>query len=156
VLIKSTSASMLRFLWRDNGCRFRDASHARQFLSQFKSDPVAMASLRTLVGERDWLHSPARLSDDEVIKAVGSLLARGDLVAGFEWKPRIKAPVKEEAEAAGAASPSREPQAQEPDPNTFGGDHDAAAQAAALSAAAQSGVPFCEECARAAQGGAQQ
>jgi hypothetical protein len=37
------------------------------------------------------------------------------------------------------------------DPNTFGPDHSTAAQIGALMAAAEDGIPFCEECARAQQ-----
>jgi hypothetical protein len=160
VILKSTAASTLRFLWRDYAYRFPDAAHAMQFLSGFKADPVAMAGLRRLLAERDWLHTPARMSDDDVLKTVAALLGRGELVAGVEWKPRVTAPVEQGAAGAPAgAAPSREPAADEPEPNSFGASHDGAAQAAALIAAAEAGVPFCEECERAAQaqahGGAQ-
>lgn len=152
MILKSTAASTLRFLWRDYAYRFPDSAHAMQFLAGFKADPVAMAGLRHLLAERDWLHTPSRMNDDDVLKAVAALLARGELVAGLEWKPRVSAPVEPgAADAPASPAPSREPAAGEPEPNTFGASHDGAAQAAALIAAAETGVPFCEECERAAQ-----
>jgi hypothetical protein len=152
VILKSTAASTLRFVWRDYAYRFPDAARAKQFLAGFKADPVAMAGLRRLLAERDWLHTPARMSDDDVLKAVAALLSRGELVAGVEWKPRVAAPVQPGAASAAASpAPSREPAADEPEPNTFEASHDGAAQAAALIAAAETGVPFCEECERAAR-----
>ena len=147
MIIRSTASSAIRFLWRDTAYLFSDPERAIQFMAGFKGDPGAMAGLRRLLDERDWLYQTSRMNDDAVIKAVAELLGKGELVAGVEWKPRLSAPPQPEA-AAPAAGPSAPSSTQEePDPNTFN-DNDGAAQAAALINAAQSGVPFCEECAR--------
>jgi hypothetical protein len=155
MIIRASAASAIRFLWRDSAFLFGDAERALQFLGQFKSDAAAMADLRRLLGERDWLASPGRLSDDEVLAAVARLLGSGELVAAVEWKPRISAPQLPDS-APEAPAPSREssPQ-QEQESDTFGPGHDGAQQAAALVAASQSGAPFCEECERAKQQEAQ-
>jgi hypothetical protein len=149
MIIRASAASTIRFLWRDSAFRFGDAEHALQFLGQFKSDAVAMGDLRRLLGERDWLADPGRLTDDQVLAAIARLLGSGELVAALEWKPRISAPQLPDSEPE-APAPSREPsQQQEQETDTFGAGHDGAQQAAALRAAAEAGVPFCEECERA-------
>lgn len=74
---------------------------------------------------------------------------------GFQWHEPMELP---QGEAQQAAAPSAPPppseRPQEEDPPTFAAV-DGGAQASALRNAAQDGVPFCEECARAAAGGNQ-
>jgi pyruvate/2-oxoglutarate dehydrogenase complex dihydrolipoamide acyltransferase (E2) component len=60
--------------------------------------------------------------------------------------PAAAAPAPSPASAAGRAAPAAAPAA-----GTFGADLDVAAMVAVLQQAARDGVPFCEECARAAQ-----
>lgn len=109
-----------------------------------------MAGLRRLLAGRDWFHDLSRTTDDRVLAAVAKLLSAGELPAGMEWKGRISAPRNGEPAAPAPSAPQPQSRHEEPEEDTFGGDHDGAGQAGALIGAAQSGVPFCEECARAA------
>ena len=136
------------------------ASHLHSFtrvsalflLQRFKTDETAMASLRRMVREGGYdLGSP--IPNDEVLERVAARLAAGQLhvirklpVFGTgAAKPREKQPQAQAAplppprsEAAGAPAPP----ADEP---VFNPDVDPMAMAQALTQAAQSGAPFCEE-----------
>lgn len=154
MIVYSGGTPTIRFLWRDSIHRASTPEHALQFLERFKNDAVAMAGLRRLLGEREWLCDASRMTDDHVLATVARLMSAGELLAGLEWKSRVSAPRSEEAVAPvpAGAQPQSRPE-EEPEGETFAGDHDGATQAGALRAAAESGVPFCEECARAAAAG---
>jgi hypothetical protein len=67
--------------------------------------------------------------------------------------PLVAAPVAAPAPAPSAAPPARRAAVAAPPPApdaTFGSDLDVAAMVAVLTQAARDGVPFCEECAKAA------
>lgn len=150
--------SNFQFLWRYSVHPFGDAAQALQFLGSFKTDAAAMAHLRRLVSQRCEMGDVSRVSDDRILEQVAALLGSGELLAGYQWHEPIQLPGEggEEAPPAPAAAPP--PQArerQEPDPPTFGPLHDGAGQSQGLLAAAESGVPFCEECARAAGEGSE-
>jgi hypothetical protein len=125
-----------------------DQSVVETFLRQYKPDLAMMSHMRDVLTLTD----PVSLfSDDEVVRTVAWRLAARQLrFRRFFWRPRVEAPAQETPQppsedptgGAGLTAPAGE----EPDPNTFGGDHDGQAQAAALRAAAADGTPFCEEC----------
>lgn len=145
--------SNFQFLWRYSVHPFGDAAQALQFLGSFKTDAAAMARLRRLVSQRCEMGDVSRIPDDRILVQVAGLLGSGDLLAGYQWHEPIELPGEggEEAPPAPAAPPAPPArERQEPDPPTFGAQHDGAGQAQGLLAAAESGMPFCEECARAA------
>jgi hypothetical protein len=137
------------------------ASHLHSFtrlsalflLQRFKTDEMAMASLRRLVGEGEYYLGPP-IPNDEVLERVAARLAAGELhvirklpVFGTgaakpreEGKPQAQAaPLPPpRSEAAGAPAPP-------PDEPVFNPNVDPVAMAQALTQAAQSGAPFCEE-----------
>jgi hypothetical protein len=125
------------------------------WLRQFKGDPFQMRILRDLLSNQISL-PPSREADDTVIEQIAELLI----------SDRLHLHAKEmETHAAGGAEASdkfvafplseRQPRDTAPppqvaDPPTFS-KGDPSAQAAALTAAAATGVPFCQECQDAAQ-----
>jgi hypothetical protein len=131
----------------------RDAL-AVQWLRQFQRDVFALRSMRRMLGTgHPWPE------DERVIADVACRLASG------VWKARRAVPVlyplsgpvapseaapfpKEERRAAPASSSSPAS-----DPPVFPGDIDPAAIAAGQKEAAALGIPFCEECLRAALAG---
>lgn len=131
------------------------------WLRQFRQDPTAMAGLRSVLHA----HSPFTLplghsSDEQVFAALSRLLSSGVLHvhrvappatnfpgAGRETAPAEAAPAARRPAQSSTAATS--PAAAE-EANTFSSATDAAATAAVLRSASESGVPFCEECAKAA------
>jgi hypothetical protein len=143
--------------WRDlpdhQFTQFRGGERfARQWVDQFRGDFLAFSALRSLLG------GAFPQSDDQIAREVawriasGAWMARRRVVrraAGVAGKPaEVAAPFpKEDRRPARPASPP--PQ----DAPLFPEDIDAAAIAEAQKQAAASGVPFCEECVRAAMAG---
>jgi len=128
---------------------------AQLFLQRFKIYPMATDSLRDFLrGRRDGLCLPTSF-DDEVLDQVAQMLATGELHATRKalvlgtggTKPSAqKGPPQ--VEAAPPPPPRREAAAPPPPPPeepVFLPNVDPAAMAQALTQAAQSGVPFCEE-----------
>jgi hypothetical protein len=141
--------------------RFSDRQAALFWLRQFRSDFMAMARLRSLVTEHaGGKASLWRQGDDGLFGELAWFLQRGDLHVHRVPMPTLganrgqiatSAPVPPPAPARAPASPRGIAPAKAPDdPATFSDRADAAAQAAVLRGAAASGLPFCEECARAA------
>jgi hypothetical protein len=102
-----------------------------------------------------WWHC----DDHQVLTGTG-LLARRDAVPGaaasLQMRPlALTQPAPAPAPTAPAPSPAaaarRAAPAAAPAPGTFETELDVAAMVAVLQQAARDGVPFCEECARAAQ-----
>jgi hypothetical protein len=157
-VIDAGAFSNFQFLWRYRVHPFGDAAQALQFLTRFKGDAAAMARLRGLIAQRSAAGDLSRVSDDQILAQVAGMLGSGELVAGYRGQEAIQLP---EAAAEAAPAPASTPpppqtrERQEPDPPTFEAQHDGAGQAQTLSMAASSGVPFCEECARAANEEAQ-
>ena len=82
-------------------------------------------------------------------KRLIQLLESGALIPIYHRTPGA---IDAQGEPEGAPPPPAQraiPDRDEPDGTTFDPDHNAAEQAEALSDAADDGVPFCEECARA-------
>ena len=149
-MIEAGQFSSFQFFWRYRVHPFGDTAQALQFLGRLKTDPGAMARLRGLVAQRSHAGDLSRVSDDQILAQVAGLLSSGELLAGYQQHQAIELPGESSAEEppAPAAPPPRPARAerQEPDPPTFGGQHDGAAQALALAGAAALGFAFCEEC----------
>jgi hypothetical protein len=116
---------------------------ALRFLGRFKNDPTAMAGFRKLVTQ-------AR-SDQDVLTGIARMMVSGQLLIveqrGIVDHNHLSLKIKQEEQPAPAPQRVAEPE-QEEEAATFAAEHDGQAQAATLVAAARSGVPFCEECAR--------
>ena len=125
-----------------------DRAAAEKFLRRFKSDYTVMMQLRRLLIGAE---SVSQLSDDRVIERIAARLSTGVLVfkrmlpvpkvstGGMAPKPSPKEP-----EAVAVSRPAA--RVEEPESDTFGGNHDGQAQAGALEDASESGTAFCEEC----------
>ncbi len=121
------------------------------------ADDVASAQLRLLALSLADGADLSRLDDHHVAAGLAAARASGRLRLVAQAPPTLMrlafSPAGGEVPgAASAAGPRREAavEAATPPENTFAADLDAEAMAAALVQAAQDGVPFCEECARAA------
>jgi hypothetical protein len=127
--------------------RFGDGRSIRQFLSQYKDDPFAIGSLRGLLGETRQLIDVSRLTSDQLLAGIAHLILTGklgvaiaprDFSIGVNDIDKSPDPLPTQAGTPVSSTPS-----QEPESATLPPDLNAVAQAAALSAAAASGAPFC-------------
>lgn len=133
------------------------------WLRQFKGDPASMSGLRSMVHALHPATLPPGFSNDEqVLEALSGLLSSGVLhvhsvpppVTGYRDPAYVAAPAQA-APATRRPAPSQSSSSTAPvraaeEADTFSSATDAAATAAVLRSAAESGVPFCEECAKAA------
>lgn len=118
-------------------------------------DPDLMTRFRELLGRHSTEADTSRLTDDQVLERLGALLHTGRLaVLGREQRTSSGAPTPSTApagpafplsERALAASTAFSAPPPANDPPTFSPGLNAAAQAAALTAAAADGKPFCLE-----------
>ena len=137
----------LQLLWRRVVHGLDDSVFAQRFLGQWKGDPVAMSELRRLLQEWPQGTEIARLSDDQVVAQVAGLIESGQLLAGFDSNPLVIGPgatPMQEASPPPPSSSSARP-AEESEASTFPANLASAAQAATLVAAADAGVPFCDQ-----------
>ena len=146
--------------WRSRVARFRDSKSAIQFLSASKGDAFVMSDLRGLLFESRLRIDVSRLTDDQVLAEIARLIWLGHLVIANDREGRSGAssqPVgpTQSTPAPGGPAVNSGSQSQEPEPATLPSNVNSVAQAAALSAAAASGTPFCAQCqaAAAAAGG---
>jgi hypothetical protein len=133
-----------------------DEVSARQWLAPAVGDDAALAALRLMtLGLADGTEL-SRLDDQQLVDHLATAIADGRLrSAGVRPVLRRLVPAPAPAQAptpapvtsARRAAPVVPPPAAE---STFGSGLDVAAMVAVLVRAAQDGVPFCEECARAA------
>jgi hypothetical protein len=127
-----------------------ERGEAEDFQRQYRSDAMTVAQLREFLTQTEPAH---RMTDDQVIEMIASRLAsrqlllrvtprrwEGDPTGGDENNDKSSAPSPPPAASSSAAKTTA------PEPSSFGAGHDSEAQAAALVAAAESGVPFCQEC----------
>lgn len=130
-----------------------DLHSALQFLNGFRSDATAMAMLRRQVSKNGTATSQANVPDEQIVQTLARMLVSGELVVAYPNRQRYPDSPPPEAEAPPAAPPPRQKKETAPieDEPTFDGKHDGVAQAAVLIQAARSGIPFCEECSRAAK-----
>ena len=154
MIVRSTGHSTVHFLWHERVHDFLSLEAALRFLDDFKGDPASMAQLRSLLAEHSGAEDLWRIPDEQVLQRAGRLLVGRELLVGIEWRGRLPAVATEDQPPAQAAAPAPPAPATEvEDPATFSSTHDGATQAAALRNAAATGMPFCEECERAAREG---
>jgi hypothetical protein len=131
-----------------------DEVSARQWLAHAVGDDAALAALRLMtLGLADGTEL-SRLDDHQLIDQLATAVADGRLrTTGARPKLRRLVPTTAPAPAPSPVASARRAAPVAPPPaaeTTFGSDLDVAAMVAVLVQAAQDGVPFCEECARAA------
>ena len=123
---------------------------ARLWLQQLKGDPLKMRILRDLVAHQVKL-PPSRMADEAVVEQVAELLISGRLhIHAKKIEARPAGGVTTSEGESVVAFPISEHQSRDPepapqfaDPPSFPAKADLVAQAAALSAAAAAGSPFC-------------
>ncbi|MGH9662838.1 MAG: hypothetical protein ACRD9L_00265, partial [Bryobacteraceae bacterium] len=128
---------------------------AQGFLRRFTSDPLAIELIRRLTQHRLHTAFHESLATGLLFAAVARWIAAGELVVAFRMFSTGGGDTADVAaeKPAPEASPAAPPPTTAPEPETatFPSGHDASVQAQALVAASDQGVPFCEECMRAAQ-----
>ena len=142
----------------DGGAVRDDPVDARQWLDgQLIDDADAAQARAYALGLADGTEL-SRLDDAQLKDHLAAALMAGGWGAGL-GTPVVLRPLAQTARPAATAQPApaasspRAAPAAAPAPDaetTFGPDLDVAAQVAVLVQAAQDGVPFCEECAKAA------
>ena len=147
------------FRWNDHPNPYRNRSDlALHWLRQFQSNASTMAELQNLLGITV-TGSYAPTDPQLILQQIADKMASGEIQVCAE----ICGPVAL-IDTTGIATEEAEPDlskikptpapAPKPAPapveSTLDPDNDAAAQAQVLKDAAQSGAPFCEECAKAA------
>ncbi len=139
--------------------RLGDPVSARQWLGRHIGDDAAMARLRLLAGSAGVEATPLILDDQALADQLAARIATGAIrVCGARQAPKLYGVTSTPVAAAAAPAPSSATPAPAPAAKaapapaetTFGSGMDPAAMAATLREAARDGVPFCEECARAA------
>ena len=145
-----------------SGCespvRAGDATAARQWAGQWVGDAVVMARLRQLALAAGAEATPLMCDDHALAERITAGITAGSMrVCGPAQALRlyglatVRALAPAPAASAAAAAPRAAPVAAPPPAaTTFGPDLDVGSMVAALVQASQDGVPFCEECARAA------
>lgn len=128
-----------------------DYHSAVQFLNGFRSDEALMATLRRHALAKGTAFSQSKVSDEQVIQILARLLVSGELLVALPHRERYPdTQLPETPVAAPPAPKEKKEKAPIVDEPTFEPEHDGVAQAGVLIAAAKAGMPFCEECARAA------
>ncbi|MCY2987102.1 MAG: hypothetical protein NTY19_04440, partial [Planctomycetota bacterium] len=127
-------------------------------LTRLKTNAVAMVRIRDFVRRAEQGYCVALANDDELFEQFSRLLDSNrwricSLVSVDQ--PTTHAEVESQCPSFDEPSPPTRQTAPPPpvaqadsDNSTFPSNHDATAQTLALVEAAQSGVPFCEECAK--------
>ena len=143
----------------DSLVRPGDATAAQQWVGRFVGDDVMMARLRQLALTAGAEVSPQMCDDHAVADRITAGITAGAMrVCGpakaltLYGLTAVRAPAAAPAPPAPSSAPPRATPVEAPPPveTTFASDLDVAAMVAVLVQAAQDGVPFCEECARAA------
>lgn len=123
----------------------------RLWLQPFKGDPLQMRILRDLLANQILLPA-SRVADDTVIEQIADLLIADRLHIHAKEMETIAAggaAVSDQSVAFPLAERQSRDTAPPPpvsDPPTFSPKSNPSAQAAALTAAAVAGIPFCQEC----------
>jgi hypothetical protein len=145
-------SNLRQLFWRHHVSSL-SKSYALMFLRQFSTSAGAMCNMREFVRKCKALPNVCTIRDDIVQEQLASSIASGEAVVGFRTLNRIGGGVPPPFGPT-APPPAPAPRVErtwEPDPATFSSSHDAGSQAQALLAAAQNGIPFCEECQKATQ-----
>jgi len=137
-----------------NAAVMQDFRRLNQFLAiPVSSQPGAQALVTGLPTHRAIL--PSQIGDDELLQRIATGLRLRQLWGILIQEQEKSGSLPAEPEAAASSAPAKpQQQSSEPEANTFGSGHDAAAQAATLEQAAALGSPFCEECAKRRQAAA--
>jgi len=125
---------------------FASRGEAASLVDRLARDTASLAVLRALLLPYS---GSTRLGEGAALRRLAELIWRGELVVHRRLHARTAYFLENAPEVAASAAPPPPPRPvvmEETD--TFSPAHDALAQANALKEAAQSGVPFCEECAR--------
>ncbi|HEY2014100.1 MAG TPA: hypothetical protein VGH38_11410 [Bryobacteraceae bacterium] len=135
----------------------REPNMVVQFLGGFQRDLLVLERLRNLLRQRHGDAEFLRLTDAEILVGVAKLLRAEELIVGFRSPPPgsftgEKSTPTPDFDAPPAPRTAAAPVVEQEKP-TFA-NPDGARQAKALEDAARKGLPFCEECARAAAGAA--
>ena len=137
--------------------RVGDTTAAQQWVGRLIGDEVAMARLRQVALAAGAEATPQRCDDQALAERIAAGITAGSLrVCGPAKALALYGLAAARPPAAASPAPSRAAPraapvaAPPPVETTFGSDLDVAAMAAVLVQAAQDGVPFCEECAKAA------
>lgn len=139
--------------------RFADRSAALGWLRRFRSNALALRELRGVVAARAVSPSVWQLREDALLEYVAGLLGSGAWHVHPVPRPKIAGGSRQDA-AAPEPRPVTPPKKAAPaesllaeiidELETLSPLTDGQATAAVLRAASASGVPFCEECAKAA------
>jgi hypothetical protein len=141
----------------DSPVRAGDPTAARRWVGCFIGDETVMARLRLLAIMAGADTSPVMLDDQALADRIASDINSGVLrVCGAASALTLYGLVSIKVPAAAPAAPAPAPTAPRASPvaapppvdTTFSADIDVEAMVAVLRAAAEAGVPFCEECAR--------
>jgi len=134
---------------------------AKHWLQTYRRDPFAMTAMREVLLAEDSSQPVNRWREIDVIDQVAHLLKSGHwhvcepvmqiypITLSKESAQSVSAPVPRKASRSSEPPP---PVSEVPDQATLAGNADQAAIAAALTLAAAGGIPFCEECTKAALG----
>lgn len=141
--------------------RMRDRVFARVFMQRFAADPMATAAIRQALRMELPPWTMIRLFDGNATELMADLLVRGEWHVHAPLRMKDQGGGVSEAEepdiaeieqapaAAGSSDPAPRP-APPPEEGSLPRTADEAAIAAAMKLASQLGIPFCEECAKAA------
>lgn len=133
--------------WRRQVQTYPEPKAGKRLLEQFKDDTSAMRDFRALLDESLQGFTNSRMSDDQVLEGISKLLSAGELIMVREWPAHGGSATQPQASAAGGDQPAQRPVAssksQAPENPSLPANTNGAAQAAALSSAAENGAPFC-------------
>jgi septal ring-binding cell division protein DamX len=151
------------FRWNDRPNPYRNQPDlAHTWLSQFHNNASAMADLQTLLGNSATGAYSTPVDQAQLLRLIADKMATGEIIAAVELcgpvaLMNVTGAGQEEVEPdlSQLQSSSKPAPAPAPAPaaaaeSTLSPDNDTAAQVAVLKAAAAQGVPFCEECEKAA------
>lgn len=140
-----------------------DLVAVRTGVEQHLHDALAIGSLRGIASELAEKPDLSRCDDHQLADLLAAALLSGRLHLGRQAPPVLRPLVPRRGPPASAAPPPAVGRSRQSAPGAaataadtmFGADLDAAAMVDALQRAARDGVPFCEECTRAAQSAAE-
>jgi hypothetical protein len=145
--LRRLGISNYHLIWRSQ-VQPPGGAFGQRLVGQFKADPGAMRDLRALVGDSFYGIPNTRLTADQIVAAVARMVASGELVIVRDMPEHggsaTQADVPGDPPPEQSSAPQRGSRSQEPDPPTFPSNCNPGAQAAAMSAAAARGAPFCE------------
>jgi hypothetical protein len=131
-------------------------SAAKQWLQAYRKDPFAMMAMRNVLRVEGPSVPMNRLRDEDVIEQVAHLVKSGlwhvcePLMRVYNVSVAEEPAVLPVPRRGPSASPPPPPISDVPEPPSLPANADQAAIAAAMTLASKLGIPFCEECFKAA------